>query len=439
MGSPAERPRVDFMPGLPSALYCSGEFFSTLVAKKMANRYDGCDMRATFANIYMGNLRHNIEEVRRRLAPGVRLCIPVKADAYGHGAVPVAHTAVECGSDYLAVAAVSEGVELRKAGITIPILVLSLPQPSEFTEIIERHLTPSLCDSELIRMLNVTATAMGRRVPVHLKVDTGMGRIGCTPEEAPELARLIANSQGVHLDGVFTHFAVSDSLLPADVDYTRRQIETFRQVVDSIRRLGIEPGICHAANSAAVFQYPESHFDMVRPGLVVYGYYPGDITEEYLNSASCRCGGATPTVDADQSPVRLRPMMDVRSSIVAVKQVKKGESISYGRQWVAQEDCQVGVIPAGYGDGLLRRYGESLQVTINGRLYPVVGRICMDQCMICLGTDSSVSRWDEVIIFGPREHGALQSAQDIADRAGTISYEITCGIDQRVPRVYRDE
>lgn len=376
----------------------------------------------------MGNLRNNIEEVRRRLAPGVRLCIPVKADAYGHGAVPVAHTAVECGADYLAVAAVSEGVELRKAGITIPILVLSLPQPSEFTEIVERHLTPSLCDSELIRMLDATATAMGRRVPVHLKVDTGMGRIGCTPEEAPELARLVASLQGVRLEGVFTHFAVSDSLLPEDVDYTRRQVEVFRQVVASIRRLGIEPGICHAANSAAVFQYPESHFDMVRPGLAVYGYYPGDITEDYLNGKESRSG----------APVHLKPLMDVRSTIVAIKQVRRGESVSYGRQWVAQEDCRVGVIPAGYGDGLLRRYGESLKVTINGRLYPVVGRICMDQCMICLGMDSPVSRWDEVIIFGPRERGALQSAQDIADRTGTISYEITCGIDQRVPRVYKD-
>ena len=392
------------------------------------NQYDSYTMRATFANVYMGNLRNNIEQVRNQLNPGVKLCIPVKADAYGHGAVPVAHMAVECGADYLAVAAVSEGVELRKAGITIPILVLSLPQPSEFIEIIENHLTPSLCDSELIRMLNVTATAMGRKVPVHLKVDTGMGRIGCTPDEAADLAQLIANSQGVSLDGVFTHFAVSDSLLPADVAYTKKQIEIFKQVVDTIRQLGIEPGLCHAANSSAVFEYPESHFDMVRPGLVIYGYYPGDITESYLNGGSSKV----------KSPVHLKPLMDVRSSIVAIKQVKKGESISYGRQWVAQEDCQVGVIPAGYGDGLLRRYGENLEVTINGKLYPVCGRICMDQCMIYLGVDSKVSRWDEVIIFGPAEHGALQSAQDIASKAGTISYEITCGIAQRVPRVYKD-
>lgn len=393
------------------------------------NQYDGYTMRATFANVYMGNLRNNIEQVRNQLSSGVKLCIPVKADAYGHGAVPVAHMAVECGADYLAVAAVSEGVELRKAGITIPILVLSLPQPSEFIEIIENHLTPSLCDSELIRMLNVTATAMGRKVPVHLKVDTGMGRIGCTPDEAADLAQLIANSQGVSLDGVFTHFAVSDSLVPEDVAYTKKQIEIFKQVVDNIRQLGIDPGLCHAANSSAVFEYPESHFDMVRPGLVIYGYYPGDITESYLNGEGAKV----------KTPVHLKPLMDVRSSIVAIKQVKKGESISYGRQWVAQEDCQVGVIPAGYGDGLLRRYGEKLEVTINGKLYPVCGRICMDQCMIYLGVDSKVSRWDEVIIFGPAEHGALQSAQDIAHAAGTISYEITCGIAQRVPRVYKDE
>ena len=199
-------------------------------------------------------------------------------------------------------------------------------------------------------------------------------------------------------------------------------------MVNTIRQLGIEPGLCHAANSSAVFEYPESHFDMVRPGLVIYGYYPGDITESYLNGGSSKV----------KSPVHLKPLMDVRSSIVAIKQVKKGESISYGRQWVAQEDCQVGVIPAGYGDGLLRRYGDNLEVTINGKLYPVCGRICMDQCMIYLGVDSKVSRWDEVIIFGPAEHGALQSAQDIASKAGTISYEITCGIAQRVPRVYKD-
>lgn len=382
-------------------------------------------MRATFANIYMSHLRKNISEIRKVLSSSTKMCIPVKADAYGHGAVPVAHTAIECGADYLAVAAVSEGVELRKSGITVPILVLSLPQPSEFTEIIEQNLTPALFDSELIKMLNMTATAMGRKIPVHLKIDTGMGRIGCRVEDSAELAKLIVNSQGLTLDGVFTHFAVSDSLVPEDIEYTNRQIGLFKKAIEEIKVLGIDPGICHAANSAGIFMYPEAHFDMVRPGIITYGYYPGDITEEYL--AKHVPGG-----------IHLEPLMEVRSSIVAVKNVKKGDSISYGRLWTAPEDCKVGVLPVGYADGLLRRYGDSLKVTIGGKLYPICGRICMDQCMIYLGNDDAVSRWDEVIIFGPTSQGALQTAEDIAKHTDTISYEITCSIDKRVPRVYKD-
>lgn len=381
-------------------------------------------MRATFANIYIDNLRHNLFEIKRYLQPQVKICVPVKADAYGHGAVPVAKEAVAQGASYLAVAAVSEGIALRKAGISIPVLVLSLPQPSEFAEIIQFHLTPTVFDVELAGLLNRAAEKAGQMLPVHLKIDTGMGRIGCNPFEAVHIAEYIADSSYLHLEGVFTHLAVSDSLTESDRKYTVQQLALFTEAIESIKKAGIDPGIRHAANSAGVFCWPESHFDMVRPGLIVYGYYPGDITEEYLQKSGI--------------PVHLKPVMEFCSTIVAIKKIKSGESVSYGRTWTATEDGHIGVLPVGYADGLLRNYGRDVKVSINGKDYSICGRICMDQCMVNLGRNSGVSRWDHVVIFGPKEESAVQTAADIALAADTIPYEVTCGIDKRVPRVYID-
>ncbi|MBO5137307.1 MAG: alanine racemase [Spirochaetaceae bacterium] len=379
-------------------------------------------MRATFANIYLDNLCHNIEQVKNNIPNNTKICLPVKADAYGHGAVSVAKTALECNVSYLAVAAVAEGIQLRKAGIQSPILVLSLPHPSEFDEIIDNNLTPSVFDTQIIDMLDSVAAEHKKILSVHLKIDTGMGRIGCLPSNSTFLAESIAAKKWLKLEGVFTHFSVADSLIPEDIEYTKKQIDLFVDSVQKIKSIGIQISLCHCANSAAIFAYPQAAFDMVRPGIVSYGYYPGDITKEYLDSIG--------------KNITLKPVMELRSRLVSIRHFSDGEYISYGRKWQTKEDCDVGVLPLGYADGLLRRYGKNLRISINGNTYPLCGRICMDQCMTLLGKNHNIDRWTEAIIFGPKDKGAFQDASDIANFSDTIPYEITCGIDKRVPRIY---
>ncbi len=373
-------------------------------------------MRATYVNIYLGNLKNNILQIRKNIPEKTKICIPVKADAYGHGAVNISKTAVECGVDYLAVATVAEGIELRNEGITnTPILILSIPQPSEITEVLQYNLIPVVQDEEFIFLLESLAQKNKKNVPVHLKIDTGMGRIGCLPEEAIDLAKKIALSKWLKLDGIFSHLPVPDSTDIQDRNFTANQIKIFKDTVGKIKLSGIEPGICHISSSAAVLYYPEFSMDMVRPGLAIYGYYPNNKNDD----------------------ISLLPVMELCSTIVAIRHMKKGQTVSYGRTWEAPCDCDIGVLPIGYGDGLLRVYGKNLQVSINGKKYPVCGRICMDQCMVFLGNNgNSVSRWDKTVIFGPKSFGAFQDASDIAAAADTIPYEITCGINKRVPRIY---
>lgn len=262
---------------------------------------------------------------------------------------------------------------------------------------------------------------------VHLAVDTGMGRIGCYPDEAGEAAQIVADTGVLSLGGVCTHFSAADSALPDDIDYTRRQYDRFLQAVENIRKRGLDTGIRHCANSAVTLCHPEMHLDMCRPGIIVYGYYPGQMNRSYFEARG----------ESDF----LEPVMELVSKVAVLRRFRNGGCVSYGRTWKAEEDTTIGVLPVGYGDGLFRRMGEcegGLKVSINGRQYPVRGRICMDQCMVDLGSDGGgVRRWDEAVIFGP-EGLAAQSAQEIADATGTISYEITCGVSKRVPRVYVD-
>ena len=385
-------------------------------------------MRPTIARIYLENLRHNLTVIRSKIQKPAKMCVAIKADAYGHGAVQCAKVALECGVDYFAVSIINEGIQLREAGIACPILVLSLCSPDEMDSLVEHDLTPLVFDEEYITGIAVSCLRLGKKeFPVHLAVDTGMGRIGCLPEEAAFYAKMIEDTKVLKLGGMCTHFSVADSLDADDIEYSKTQFERFLFATEQVKKLGIDPGIRHCANSALTLNNPEMHLDMCRPGIICYGYYPGDLTKEYFAQKN--------------EEIDLKPVMALVSKVVAIRKFGVGHSISYGRTWTSSRETDIGVIPIGYDDGLFRRFNQhegSLKVAASGKPYPVRGRICMDQCMIDLGKESDVKRWDDAVIFGPENSGALQSAEDIARATNTISYEITCGISKRVPRVYID-
>jgi alanine racemase len=368
-------------------------------------------MRATRAVIHLSNLRHNIRLIRShvtRLAPerAPMLCVAVKADAYGHGIAEIGRTAVEEGVDYLAVATVDEAVALREADVAAPVLIYSLPIPEELTAIVEYRLTPLVGDRALVRMLAEEAKRQGRRIPVHVKIDTGMGRIGCTPEEAPELAEAVDQSAWLHLEGISTHFPVSDI---ADRAFTLEQVRIFQAAAEATRRRGIDPGILSAANSGAALTSPESYFDMVRPGILVYGYYPSHEQERSL---------------------AVRPVMELQSQLVFVKKVPAGTGISYGLTH------RTGTVPIGYGDGYSRLLSNRARMLVNGKSVPLVGRVCMDQCMVDLGPEPAGKLYDRVVLFGPDPTGP--DAEELAGLIETITYEVTCAVSKRVPRLYLD-
>jgi alanine racemase len=380
-------------------------------------------MRATRALIHLDRFRRNLAAVGERTGPGVRVCLPVKADAYGHGAPRIAAEGLAAGASYLAVATVREGAELRDAGIGAPVLLLSQALPEEIPDMVRANLIPLVSDGEFAEACSAAAAAAGVRLQVHLKIDTGMGRLGCSPGEAPELAARIAALGSLEYGGTATHLAAADSEAEEDIRFTETQIRRFCAALEGIRAGGVDPGVVHAANSGAVVRHRAAWFDMVRPGILLYGYNP------------VKSGGGR---GAAGDRFRVEPVMDLVSRVVFIREIARGEPLSYGCTWRAPRDTCVGALPVGYGDGLPRRLsGMDWPVTIRGRAYPIVGRICMDQCMVDLGPRPEVRRWDEALIFGgSRGEGNVPDAADMAAKTGTIPYEITCGINKRVERVY---
>lgn len=385
-------------------------------------------MRATFARIHLENLRHNIKYIRSKVSAQSKICITVKADAYGHGSVECAKVAIECGADFLAVATVCEGRKLREAGISLPILLFSLCQKEEIKDAVVNDLTPFVFDDEYVNLFAQECKKLGKKdYPVHLAIDTGMGRLGCLPKDALSKAQMIIETGVLKLGGMCTHFAVADSQKKSDIRYTQHQFDLFMQAIDSVKAGGIEPGIRHCANSAVTLNLPQMHLDMCRPGIIVYGYYPDEFDKRYFEKRG--------------EKVFLKPVMELVSKVVAIRDFNKGQSVSYGRTWFSKKNTKIAILPIGYADGLFRRFNKikgGLKICINSKAYPVRGRICMDQCMVDIGDGLGVERFDEAVIFGAKEDGAIFSAQDFADLSDTISYEITCGISKRVPRVFVD-
>lgn len=382
--------------------------------------------RCSKAIIYTENLKNNIVEIKKCLSPQTKLCIAVKADSYGHNAILTSKLAEEAGVEFLAVATVDEGIELRNAGIKCNILLLSICIPEEYESLFKYEITPLIFDLENIKNLSDAADKYfnnNTKFKVQLAVDTGMGRIGCYPDEAGEQAQVINNSNHLILSGMCTHFAVSDSLDKENIEFTNKQYEDFEKAIENVKNKGIDPGICSCSNSAAIMNNKNMHINMVRAGIITYGYYPDDITKEYLKSVN--------------KDIELKPVLSLETKVVAIRHFKKGQSISYGRTYVCENDTDIAILPIGYADGLLRRFSPGLCVTINGKNYPVRGRICMDQCMVEIGKNHNVKLWDKVLIFGPKESGALNTADDLAKIGNTISYEVLTSISKRIERVIK--
>lgn len=378
--------------------------------------------RCTKAVLYQDNLRYNLNNIKKYIGNNVKMCVAVKADAYGHNAVLTAKIAQECSVEYLAVATVEEGIELRNNGITAKILLLSLCTNEEMTDLIKNKIIPLVYSFEHIGMLKKACTTLQQqKYPVFLAIDTGMGRIGCLPKDAGKEALYIEENEILKLEGMCTHFSVSDSQKKENIEYTEKQFEAFKLAIGNVKKSGINPGVCSCANSAALLCNPKMHLDMVRPGIITYGYYPDKDVKEFINSRN---------IDFD-----IKPVLAFETKVVSIRHFNQGQSISYGREWICDDDTDIAVLPVGYADGLLRRFSPGLYVTINGENYPIRGRICMDQCMVDIGKNNDkVKLWDKAIIFGPEESGALNTADTLAEIGNTISYEVLTSLSKRVKR-----
>lgn len=334
----------------------------------------------------------------------------VKANAYGHGALEVATTALASGASHLGVALVEEGMELRAQGVKAPILVFGGMVPEQAALFVENDLTATVYTPQAAEALAGAAQRLGKAATVHVKIDTGMGRVGITWSEALPFLRWLAAQEGLRVEGMYTHFATSDE---KDKAFAELQLARFRQVVEGVEAMGLRL-IKHAANSGAILDMPESYFDLVRPGVMMYGYYPSPHTSRSLP---------------------LRPAMTFKTRVLFVKKIARGTSISYGRQFIAARPTTIATLPVGYADGYNRLLSNQGEVLIRGKRYPVVGRVCMDQIMVDLGPESDVLPGEEVVLFG-RQGDEEVSVYSICEKLGTIPYEVTCWVSARVPRVY---
>ncbi|NHZ73574.1 MAG: alanine racemase [Nitrospirae bacterium] len=379
----------------------------------------------TWVEINLSAYSHNIAELCRIASSEARLMAVVKADGYGHGAVAVARVALESGADCLGVARLHEAVELREAGIAAPILIFGLTPAEEIDTLLDLDLTQAVFSQATAGALAAEAVTRGKRPRVHIKVDTGMGRLGLLTEgpDAKGLGRgaadhrlseveTIANLQGLEVEGLFTHFATADH---ADKTYANRQLQRFLELVDRLRQQGLEFPLSHAANSAALIDMPDSNLDMVRPGIATYGLYP--------------------SAAVDRSRVGLKPVMEWKTKVVQLKKVPAGFGVSYGITHETPRPTNLATVAVGYADGLKRGLSSRGQMLVGGQRVPIVGRICMDLTLLDVGEVPGASVGDEVVILG-RQGDEMLSADEMATTLGTINYEIVSTITSRVPRIY---
>jgi alanine racemase len=367
--------------------------------------------RPTMAVIDMDALDHNFREVVR-CAEGQQVLAVVKARAYGHGAVEVSKRLLRLGADMLGVALVEEGRELREAGIDAPVLVMGATFPEQAEEMVSLKLTPAIFSLSAAQALSEAAYRRRTTINVHVKIDTGMGRIGIAPEDAPDLIAALRKLRNISVQGLMTHFADADL---RDKQFASKQMDRFEALLKALEAKKITVPVRHAANSAAVLDFHRAFFTMVRPGLMLYGYNP---LEE----------GA---LGAD-----LRPVLSLVTRIAFIKKVPTGVPISYGRTFTTKRESAIATLPIGYADGYGRSLSNRGEALVRGTRIPVVGRVCMDMCMIDVTDVPAVREGDDVVLIGSQGSERI-TADDIAAKTGTIAYEVLCGISSRVPRIFQ--
>ena len=386
---------------------------------------DLLNVSPTWTEIDLTAYRHNISELRRLARREARFMAVVKANGYGHGAVAVAIEALEAGADYLGLARLHEAVELREAGIGAPILIFGSTAPEEIDTLLDLDLTQAVFTRETAEELAGKATSKGKRLRVHIKVDTGMGRLGLLPaerktEEAKGRAAnhrfsevsAIVGLPGLEIEGVFTHFATADQ---ADKTYAERQLQRFAELVESLKGQGVEFPLTHAANSAALIDMPDSHLDMVRPGIATYGLYP--------------------STETDRSRLDLKPVMAWKTRVIQLKEVPAGFGVSYGITYETPRPTTLATVAVGYADGLGRGLSNRGQMIVGGQRVPIIGRVCMDLTLLDVGEVPGVALGDEVVILGRQGREEI-TADEMASTLDTINYEIVSTITTRVPRFY---
>lgn len=372
-----------------------------------------------WAEINLDAIKNNIQAIRRHVTPTAKILGVVKADAYGHGYLEVARTLLENGADALAVACLDEAIQLRRCYIQCPILILGHSDIEDAETLVFYDVMPACFDRALAEEMSKAATRLGKTARIHIKIDTGMGRVGyrCASDaEANEktISEILKISElpNIEINGIFTHFSVADD---DDDEYTYLQFNRFCSVCDILKEKGLDIPIRHCANSAALIRFPEMHLDMVRPGVILYGLNPSSFV--------------------DCSALNLKPAMTLKAKITNVKFVEKDSSISYGRRFITDCESKIATVPVGYADGYSRLLSNSAQVIAGGKLCRVVGNICMDQCMIDVTDVNNIAIGDEVILFGEGDNIELP-VESLAEKMGTINYEILCMIGKRIPRIY---
>ena len=367
-------------------------------------------MRPTRAEIDLSAVSYNIAQIKKKVAPADIMAV-VKADGYGHGMVQVARCAVKNGINFFAVELIEEAVTLRENEITAPILVFGFAIPELTPVFVEHDLTVTIYEWRSAEALEKAAAAAGKRVPVHINVDTGMGRAGVDWQNAAALLHRMQSLQHINIEGIYTHYPTSDE---RDRSFAELQIARLTEVLHQLEAEGIRIPIVHTANSGAILDLPNSYFNYVRPDALLYGFYPSTETSESID---------------------IKPAMSIKSQVVQMKEIGRGTSVGYGRTFIAEAPTKITTLPMGYADGYRHLLSNKGEVLIRGRRYPIVGRVCMDLIMIDLGAETDVEIGDEVVVLGTQGKESI-SVYLLAEKCNTLPYEITCAISKRVPRVY---